>query len=137
MDGLSKRPTARVTAATSVAWFSTVTEAAQWSPGRSAVLDLSLEEFVARANSVLNRSMKMARLYAEPASVTPSDGVFTRTFRWVGREGDVQFMVVANEKLRKIRDISVQWRRRCGGDASRRAGIRHTDRRRFTQTECT
>src|SRR6516165_12613710 len=111
MDGLSKRRAkkgkrttrgwpaarfvkivARVTAATSFAGFSTVTEAAQWSPGRSAVLDLSLEEFVARANSVLNRSMKMARLYAEPASVTPSDGVFTRTFRWVGREGDVQFM---------------------------------------------
>jgi hypothetical protein len=101
---------ARVTAATSFAWFLTVTEAGQWSPGRSAVLDLSLEEFVARANSFLNRSMKKAPLYAEPASVIPSDGVFTRTFRWAGREGHVQFIVVANEKLGKIRDVSVQWR---------------------------
>jgi hypothetical protein len=101
----------------SFAWFLTVTETAgQSSPGHAAVLDLSLDEFVARANRFLNFSMKKAPLYAEPAFVTPSEGVFTRTFRWVGREGQVQFNVVQNEKLQKIRDICAgarPMRRRC------------------------
>jgi hypothetical protein len=131
MDGLSKRLAkkgkrttrgwpaasfvkivARVTAATSSAWFSTVTEAAQSSPGRSAALDLSLEEFVAGANSFLNRSK----------IVTQSDGVFTRTFRWAGREGHVQFIVLADEKLRS--DVSVPWRAADVAEMLQEAGIR-------------
>jgi hypothetical protein len=66
------------------------------------------------------------------ASVTPSDGVFTRTFRWAGREGHVHFIVVANEKLRKIGEVGVPWR--AADEAEMLQG--HTDRRRFSQTEC-
>ena len=138
MDGLSKRRAkkgkrttrgwpaarfvkivARVTAATSFAGFSTVTEAAQWSPGRSAVLGLSLEEFVARANSFLNRS-KMAPL-SLPRPLPRATG--SSRARFGGRAA-------------KATCTSLSWRTRSCGRSVRSAchGARPMRRRCFKAT---
>jgi hypothetical protein len=74
------------------------------------LLDLSLADFVSRANRAF-ADQKLPALSPEPAFVTETDTVFTRTFRWKGPKGHVRFIIVQDKSLLRVRDVTLTWGR--------------------------